>query len=95
MDLNNVFAENLKRIRTGKGLTQGELGDAIGYSNKAVSKWESGGGIPGVEILLRLSRVLEVDLNTLIRTEEPVYYLGIDGGEIGRASCRERVFMMV
>ena len=42
MDLNNVFAENLKRIRTGKGLTQGELGDAIGYSNKAVSKWESG-----------------------------------------------------
>ena len=80
MDLNNVFAENLKRIRTGKGLTQSELGDAIGYSNKAVSKWESGGGIPGVEILLRLSRVLEVDLNTLIRTEEPVYYLGIDGG---------------
>ena len=80
MDMNNIFAENLKRIRTGKGLTQGELGDAIGYSNKAVSKWESGGGIPGVEILLRLSRVLEVDLNTLIRTEEPVYYLGIDGG---------------
>ena len=80
MDLNSVFAENLKRIRTGKGLTQGELGNAIGYSNKAVSKWESGGGIPGVEILLRLSRVLEVDLNTLIRTEEPVYYLGIDGG---------------
>lgn len=80
MDLNMVFAENLKRIRLRKGLTQGELGDAIGYSNKAVSKWESGGGTPGVEILLRISRLLEVDLNDLIRTEDPAYYLGIDGG---------------
>lgn len=80
MDLNNVFAENLKRVRTEKGLTQSQLGDVLGYSNKAISKWESGGGIPGVETLLHISRLLEVDLNTLLRTEDPSYFLGIDGG---------------
>ena len=80
MDLHIVFAENLKRIRIRKGMTQGQLGDALGYSNKAISKWESGGGIPGLETLLRISRFLEVDLNDMIRTEEAAYYLGIDGG---------------
>lgn len=80
MDLHIVFAENLKRIRIRKGMTQSQLGDALGYSNKAISKWESGGGIPGLETILHISRFLEVDLNDLIRTEDPAYYLGIDGG---------------
>ena len=79
-DLNLVFAENLKRLRTQKGLTQGQLGDAINYSNKAISKWESGAGIPGIEVLVRIADVLQTDLNGLIRRHNDAYYLGIDGG---------------
>lgn len=79
-DLNLIFAENLKRLRVRKGLTQGQLGDAINYSNKAVSKWESGLGVPGVEVLVRIADILQTDLNGLIRQENAAYYLGIDGG---------------
>lgn len=78
--LNLIFAENLKRLRTQKGLTQGQLGDAINYSNKAISKWESGAGIPGVEVLVRIADVLQTDMNGLIRHQNAAYYFGIDGG---------------
>ena len=79
-DLSLTFARNLKRLRMQKGMTQGQLGDAINYSNKAVSKWESGLGIPGVEVLVRITDVLQADLNELIRQKNATYYLGIDGG---------------
>ena len=36
------FAQRLKRYRRERGLTQQELADRIGVSNKSVSRWESG-----------------------------------------------------
>ena len=36
------FAQWLKRYRRERGLTQQELADRIGVSNKSVSRWESG-----------------------------------------------------
>lgn len=36
------FAERLKRFRKAKNLTQQELADQLGVSNKSVSRWESG-----------------------------------------------------
>ena len=35
------FAQRLKRYRRERGLTQQELADRIGVSNKSVSRWES------------------------------------------------------
>ena len=36
------FAERLKRYRREKGMTQQELADELGVSNKTISRWESG-----------------------------------------------------
>lgn len=36
------FSERLKRYRKEKNLTQQQLADALGVSNKSVSRWESG-----------------------------------------------------
>lgn len=79
-NLQKIFAENLKKLRLQKGMTQGQLGEALGYSNKAISKWESGAGMPSLEALLRLSRLLGTELDGLLRQRDPIYYLGIDGG---------------
>ena len=47
------FAQRLKRYRRERGLTQQELADRIGVSNKSVSRWESG-SYPDVPTLLSL-----------------------------------------
>ena len=37
-----THSENIRRFRREKGLTQEQLGDALGVSSQAVSKWETG-----------------------------------------------------
>ncbi len=75
------FADNLRFFRKAAGLTQQELGEQIAYSGKAISKWEAGHVFPPTEALLRLSDVLQIDLDTLFKHREmPTYFLGVDGG---------------
>lgn len=74
------FASNLRRLRKSAGLTQAELGRAIGYSEKTVSKWECACGIPDVAALFSLSGTLCVSIEELFSDDGEVYYLGIDGG---------------
>lgn len=79
-DFEKTFAANLRRLRKGAGLTQAELGQAIGYSEKTVSKWECASGIPDIAGLFALSRKLCVSLEELFQDDSEVYFLGIDGG---------------
>lgn len=44
------FAQRLKKLRKAKNLTQQELADLLGVSNKSVSRWETG-GYPDVAML--------------------------------------------
>lgn len=75
------FGENLKYYREKMGLTQRMLAQMLDYSEKSVSKWESGNGYPTVEILTRLSDIFSVSLDTLLYAKpERKYLLGIDGG---------------
>ncbi len=75
------FGENLKYYREKKGYTQRFLAQMLGYSEKSVSKWESGNGYPTVETLTRLSDIFSVSLDTLLYAKpEKQYLLGIDGG---------------
>lgn len=74
------FAQNLRTYRKNAGMTQKMLGASIGYSEKAVSKWESG-ALPPVAVLVKLAGVLQVSVDELLATEQaPLYFLGIDGG---------------
>ena len=56
----------IKRLREGKGLTQAELGDLIGVSDKAVSKWETAKGLPDISLMEPLSKALGVSVMELL-----------------------------
>ena len=65
------FAERLKRYRKAKNLTQQELADLLGVSNKSVSRWESG-GYPDVATLGPLARALGVTVDDLLGESPPL-----------------------
>lgn len=67
---NQSIAENLALYRKLHGMTQAELADAIGYSNKSVSKWERGDGTPDIFLLLLLSEIYGVTVSELVGQTE-------------------------
>ena len=65
-EVNERIAKNLTAYRKAAGLTQAELAEKINYSDKSVSKWESGNGIPDVYTLMQLATLFGVTLNDLV-----------------------------
>ena len=49
------------------GLTQAELADKLNYSDKSVSKWERGDGMPDLLVLCRLADLYDVPLDAFLR----------------------------
>lgn len=64
-NLNLIIAGNLAELRKKQGLTQLELAEKLNYSDKAVSKWEQGESLPGIEVLYKLSRIYGVSLDEI------------------------------
>lgn len=62
----NDFSEFLYTLRKEKGMTQAELAQLLGVTNKAVSKWETGEAMPETSLLLPLSRILGVSVDELL-----------------------------
>ena len=59
----------IKRLREKLGLTQRQLAEKLCVSDKAVSKWESGRGLPDVSLLEPLGRALGVSVAELLSGE--------------------------
>ena len=65
-DLKEIVSENISRLRIDKKMTQLELGQALSYSDKAVSKWERGEAIPDAYVLLEMSKIFEVTVDYIL-----------------------------
>ena len=71
-EINQKVAKNLIIYRKAAGLTQAEVAEKIHYSDKSVSKWESGNGIPDVYTLIQLARLYGVGVNAFLGEEAEV-----------------------
>ncbi len=77
----DIFAKNLRKRRRELGLTQRALAELIGYTEKSVSKWESGFATAPSAILPLLAKSLNTSIDSLFSERaQKRYYLGIDGG---------------
>lgn len=61
-----VTGEFISSLRKDKNLTQNQLADRLGVSNKAISRWETGRGYPDIESFEALSREFCVSINELL-----------------------------
>jgi transcriptional regulator with XRE-family HTH domain len=67
MDLRQVFASNLRRLRHARRLSQEELAHQADVNRTYMSKIEKGGTWVGLEIIGKLSTVLEVEPAELLK----------------------------
>ena len=56
--------------RKAAGYTQRQLADILGISDKTVSKWECGNGMPEVSLMLPLCDALHINVNELLSGED-------------------------
>ena len=69
-DLRQIVARNITYLRTDARLTQAELAAKINYSDKSVSKWERGEGMPDVTVLMQLAEIFGITVDWIL-TEHP------------------------
>ena len=72
-EVNKVDKEKIgaliRSLRKEKGLTQKELAEILSVSDKTVSKWERGKGIPDISIMLSLSNIFGIEIEKMLEGE--------------------------
>ena len=63
--LNDILSENLVFLRKHHGLKQSDIAEKLNYSDKTISKWETGEIIPSVENLIELCKLYDVTLDQI------------------------------
>lgn len=61
------FSEKLKEIRKNEGLSQEQLAEKIGVSRQAITKWETGKGLPDVENMVIIAEIFKTTLDELLK----------------------------
>ncbi len=69
---NTKIGQFISEKRKALGLTQQELAEKLQITNKAVSKWETGDGMPDVQLLTPLANELGVTVDEILNGEEKV-----------------------
>lgn len=65
MDLVKI-GKFISELRKEKGLTQEQLGEKVGVTNKTVSRWETGTYLPPADVLMIMSELFSVSVNELL-----------------------------
>ena len=78
------LSENIFRLRTKMGLSQGDLANELDVSRQSVSKWENGTATPELEKLIGLSNVFGVSIDELV--------YGVESEEKSAAQVQENSY---
>ena len=70
---NEIFSQNLRRLRLQKNLTQEQLANILGVSVQSVSRWECGNTLPDVMLLPIIARLYGVTVDDLYRADAKGY----------------------
>ncbi|MBQ8451645.1 MAG: helix-turn-helix transcriptional regulator [Clostridia bacterium] len=68
-NVNKVISQNLIKLRKSSKLTQLELAKKFNFSDKTISKWESGESLPSIDVLVKICDFYGITLNDLINPE--------------------------
>jgi len=67
-----TFQQRLRELRKTRNLTQARLAQEIGVSQRVISDFENGTGLPSFHVLIRLADFFDVSLDYLVgRSDDP------------------------
>ena len=69
-ELKLITASNIIKLRTGAGMTQADLGRALNYSDKTISKWERGEALPDAFVLKQMGEIFGVTVDYLLSSHD-------------------------
>lgn len=88
----------IAKCRKEQGLTQAQLAEMLGITYKAVSKWESGKGLPDPSRMIDLCNILKITVNDLLsgeKVEEKNYVNKVDDNLIELQKQKQAMNMAV
>ncbi len=80
-----TLGERIKNYRQRVGLSQEELAEKLNVSRQAITKWENDSGIPDIDNLISLSKVMGISLDELVMGEK-----GTDSSDIKQCAINQR-----
>ena len=93
---NYITGAAIKQLREKRGMTQAELADQIGVSGKAVSKWETGRGLPDISLVHLLHNEKQChDFRDGSRRERQIRVFRIENGTGFRFHQHSRIRVYV
>ena len=66
-----TLGQRIQELRKQSNLSQEALGEKLGVSRQAVSRWEMDGAVPEVDKLIAMGRLFGVDLNDMLQVDQP------------------------
>ena len=63
------IGDQIAKYRKERQITQEQLGETVGVTNRTVSKWEQGVSMPGIDLVPRIASALKISLDQLFGTE--------------------------
>ena len=71
--MNGIFANNLKKLRLQKKLTQEQVADILGVGSQTISRWECNTTYPDVMLLPEIAKLYCVTVDDLFKAESSAY----------------------
>lgn len=92
------FAQQIKKLRAEKNLTQEQMAERLGVTRQAVSHWENDRNLPDIEVLILMSKAFGISLDELILGEKDMNNMAkklISDGSEGRRAKRNLIGIII
>lgn len=92
-DIKGIIAKNIIELRKASNMKQSELAEKLNYSDKSVSKWESGDSLPAIDVLYNISTLFGISLDDLVK-ENAVSKIDIDYKQNEKAKKNSKIILL-
>jgi len=94
-EMRPIVAANIASCRKKAGMTQAELAEKLNYSDKTVSKWERGEGLPDLIAAQNLAGIFHITIDALVKDAEPVPVTGDPEAERALREAKRRMILLL